>query len=55
MTRRECKNGVIPWYSLQWPREKESFEIHPKILIQNTRNERLQQKAREARWGLVGG
>jgi hypothetical protein len=44
MERRECKNGVIPWYSLQWPREKEGFKRHPKILIQNTRNERLQPR-----------
>jgi len=43
-TRRECKNGVIPWYSLQWPREKEYFLKQPKILIQNTRNERLQPR-----------
>jgi len=42
--RRECKNGVIPWYSLQWPREKEGFLKVPKILIQNTRNERLQPR-----------
>ena len=43
-TRRECKNGVIPWYSLQWPRERTSFQIKPKILIQNTRNEILQPR-----------
>ena len=42
--RRECKNGVIPWYSLQWPREKKGFLKTPKILIQNTRNERLQPR-----------
>ena len=42
--RRECKNGVIPWYSLQWPREKITFLKTPKILIQNTRNERLQPR-----------
>lgn len=41
MDRRECKNGVIPWFSLQWPREKEQFLHYPKILIQNTRNESL--------------
>lgn len=43
-SRRECENGVIPWYSLQWPRDKKSFEKVPKILIQNTRNERLQPR-----------
>jgi len=43
-TRRECRNGVIPWFSLQWSREKESFLKKPKILIQNTRNERLQPR-----------
>jgi len=43
-TRRECKNGVIPWFSLQWPREKEYFKQKPKILIQNTRNERLRPR-----------
>ena len=42
--RRECKNGVIPWSSLQWPREKVDFLNKPKILIQNTRNERLQPR-----------
>lgn len=44
MDRRECKNGVIPWYSLQWPREKEQFLHFPKILIQNTRNESLRPR-----------
>lgn len=43
-TRRECRNGVIPWYSLQWPREQVYFEKNPKILIQNTRNERLKPR-----------
>ncbi|WP_154859504.1 Eco57I restriction-modification methylase domain-containing protein [Cyclobacterium xiamenense] len=43
-TRRECRKGVIPWYSLQWPREQEYFEKKPKILIQNTRNERLKPR-----------
>ncbi len=42
--RRECTNGVIPWYSLQWPREKDGFLRSPKIMIQNTRNERLQPR-----------
>ena len=44
MDRRECKNGVIPWFSLQWPREKEQFLHYPKILIQNTRNESLRPR-----------
>jgi type I restriction-modification system DNA methylase subunit len=44
MERRECKNGVIPWFSLQWPREKEQFLHYPKILIQNTRNESLRPR-----------
>ncbi len=39
--RRECKNGVIPWFSLQWARNRELLNITPKIIIQNTRNERL--------------
>lgn len=39
--RRECIKGVIPWYSLQWPRDQEYFYKNPKILIQNTRNESL--------------
>lgn len=43
-TRRECRKGVIPWYSLQWPREQEYFDKKPKILIQNTRNERLKPR-----------
>ena len=43
-TRRECRKGVIPWYSLQWPREQVYFEKKPKILIQNTRNERLKPR-----------
>lgn len=40
-TRRECRNGVIPWYSLQWPREKSQLDRIPKILVQATRNPRL--------------
>jgi hypothetical protein len=44
MDRRECKSGVIPWFSLQWPREKEHFLKCPKILIQNTRNESLRPR-----------
>ena len=40
-TRRECANGVIPWYSLQWARKKDDLNTVPKIVIQNTRNESL--------------
>ncbi len=43
-TRRECMNGAIPWYSLQWARDKKQLDVHPKILIQNTRNERLKPR-----------
>lgn len=43
-TRRECRNGVIPWYSLQWPRVQAELDVIPKILIQNTRNERLRPR-----------
>jgi adenine-specific DNA-methyltransferase len=39
--RRECVNGVIPWYSLQWPRLKADLDRVPKILVQGTRNPRL--------------
>lgn len=42
--RRECKNGVIPWYSLQWPRDKQHLDFTPKILVQNTRNPRLKNR-----------
>ncbi len=42
--RRECKNGTIPWYSLQWPRIKEDLDIENKILVQTTRNERLPKR-----------
>ena len=42
--RRECVNGIIPWYSLQWPREIEKLDKVPKILIQSTRNERLKNR-----------
>jgi hypothetical protein len=37
-------NGAIPWFSLQWARDKKMLDIHPKILIQNTRNERLKPR-----------
>ncbi len=30
--RRECRLGKIPWYALQWPRNKKSFES-PKIVF----------------------
>ena len=40
-TRRECRNGVIPWFSLQWPRDKSQLDRVPKILVQATRNPRL--------------
>lgn len=42
--RRECAKGVIPWYSLQWPRERQKLDITPKILVQNTRNPRLETR-----------
>lgn len=42
--RRECKHGVIPWYSLQWPRVKVQLEHVPKILVQGTRNPRLKTR-----------
>ena len=39
--RREALHGVIPWYSLQWPRVKSELDTKEKILVQNTRNESL--------------
>jgi adenine-specific DNA-methyltransferase len=39
--RRECGNGVIPWYALQWPRDKAELDHVPRILVQGTRNPRL--------------
>ncbi len=42
--RRECKRGIIPWYSLQWPRNKEQLDHVPKILVQGTRNPRLKTR-----------
>jgi len=42
--RRECVNGSIPWYSLQWSRNRDRLDIVPKIIIQNTRNERLKPR-----------
>jgi galactitol-specific phosphotransferase system IIB component len=41
--RREVVKGVIPWYSLQWPRDKNSFQ-QPKIIFQKIRNQRLRQR-----------
>ena len=54
--RRECQNGVIPWYSLQWPRDKMLFEKTPKIMVQRTRNPRLKTRivAMVDREGLFG-
>ncbi|NIN47062.1 MAG: N-6 DNA methylase [Candidatus Aminicenantes bacterium] len=43
-TRRECLNNLIPWYSLQWPRDKSKLNTTPKILIQSTRNQRLKTR-----------
>ncbi|TXE07827.1 N-6 DNA methylase [Gelidibacter salicanalis] len=42
--RRECLSGVIPWYSLQWPRDKEDLDYTPKIMLQRTRNESLKTR-----------
>ncbi|SDH88990.1 TaqI-like C-terminal specificity domain-containing protein [Flavobacterium omnivorum] len=42
--RRECLSGVIPWYSLQWPRYKSELDKVPKILLQRTRNESLKTR-----------
>ena len=39
--RREVVRGIIPWYSLQWPRVKSELDTKEKILVQNTRNESL--------------
>lgn len=44
MTRRECQRGVIPWYALQWARNKTQLDYTPKILIQRTRNPRLKTR-----------
>ena len=41
--RREVTKGVIPWYSLQWPRDKDQFE-QPKILFQKIRNQTLHKR-----------
>jgi len=42
--RRECRRGIIPWYSLQWPRVKAQLDRVPKILVQRTRNPRLKTR-----------
>lgn len=42
--RRECRRGVIPWYSLQWPRKQDELNVTPKILLQRTRNESLKTR-----------
>jgi len=42
--RRECQRGIIPWYSLQWPRVKAQLDRVPKILVQRTRNPRLKTR-----------
>lgn len=42
--RRECVNGSIKWYSLQWSRDKNQLNKTPKILVQRTRNERLKPR-----------
>lgn len=41
MQRREAANGSIPWFSLQWARDKTQLDYTPKILVQRTRNQRL--------------
>ena len=35
--RRECKKGVIPWYSLQWPRKQKIFEGSKIVVPQRSR------------------
>lgn len=42
--RRECRNGSIPWYALQWARVKSQLDYTPKILVQGTRNPRLKTR-----------
>ncbi len=39
--RREVENGVIPWFSLQWPRKQSLLSRKGKIAVQATRNPRL--------------
>ena len=42
--RRECVNGVIPWFSLQWPRNRTLLDLKEKIAVQATRNPRLKTR-----------
>jgi hypothetical protein len=44
LKRRECRQGKIPWYSLQWPRVKGQLDKSPKIVVQATRNPRLKTR-----------
>ena len=39
--RRECQSGIIPWFSLQWPRDQSVLDRKTKIAVQATRNPRL--------------
>lgn len=41
--RREVVKNVIPWYSLQWPRNPQTFN-RPKILFQKIRNQKLSER-----------
>jgi type I restriction-modification system DNA methylase subunit len=42
--RRECERGIIPWYSLQWPRDRVQLDATPRIIVQGTRNPRLRER-----------
>jgi hypothetical protein len=42
-SRRETKNGRIPWFALHWPRRPTIFE-QPKILVQGIRNIQLRRR-----------
>lgn len=42
--RRECVRGIIPWYALQWARDKKELDKKEKILLQRTRNESLKTR-----------
>ncbi len=42
--RRECERGIIPWFALQWARNKSQLDWTPKLLIQRTRNPRLKTR-----------
>ena len=37
-TKRETKKGILPWYSLHWPRHPSLFE-DPKIILRQTADE----------------